>query len=472
MSREAAIARAEAYFDSGAFREDLARRVAMPTESQNPERANSLELYLEEEMRTALEPLGFACEIVAHERAKGPFLLAERFEDAGLPTVLGYGHGDVIRGLDADWREGLSPWALAEAGDRWYGRGIADNKGQHSINIGALKAVLETRRSLCFNAKYVIEMGEEVGSPGLRELCTENRERLAADVLIASDGPRLTAERPTVFLGSRGGLTFDLWIDARDGAHHSGNWGGLLSNPGIQLAHAIASLVGPTGHIRVPAMVPAAIPLSVRRALADCEVEGGPDGPVIEPWWGEPGLTPSEKVFGWCSLDVLAYETGNPNTPVNAVPARAWARLQLRFVVGVDEQAVVPAVRRHLDRHGLAAVQVAPTKDQAFRATRLDPADPWVTWAVASIARTTGKKPAILPNLGGSLPNDAFAEILGMRTIWVPHSYPACSQHAPDEHLPTAIAREGLAMMAGLYWDLGRPDQRPQIEAETSHRTG
>ena len=73
---------------------------------------------------------------------------------------------------------------------------------------------------------------------------------------------------------------------------------------------------------------------------------------------------------------------------------------------------------------------------------------------VDSIRTTTGKPPAVLPNLGGSLPNDIFADILGLPTVWVPHSYPSCSQHAPNEHLPVAIAREGLAMMAGLYWDV------------------
>jgi hypothetical protein len=112
-------------------------------------------------------------------------------------------------------------------------------------------------------------------------------------------------------------------------------------------------------------------------------------------------------------------------------------------------------VRRHLDRHGFSFVDVAPAKDEVFPATRLDPDDPWVAFAMRSIEQTTGKKPALLPNLGGSLPNDAFSEILGLPTIWVPHSYPGCSQHAPNEHLPVAIAREGLAMMAGLYWDLG-----------------
>lgn len=458
MSREAAIAKAEAYFESGALKADLSRLVAMPTESQNPDCADVLTTYIESEMRPLLESLGFTCQTLRHLKAKGPFLYAERIEDPALPTIFGYGHGDVIRGLDRDWDKGLSPWTLTEIGDRWYGRGVVDNKGQHVINIAGLRAVLETRGKLGFNAKYLIEMGEEVGSPGLRELCTEQKELFKADVLIASDGPRLNAERPTVFLGSRGSLTFDLSIKARDGSHHSGNWGGLLSDPAIQLAHAIAAIVTPTGQIRIHEWLPKEIPATVRRVLADCEVDGGPDGPTIDPEWGEPGLTPAEQVFGWCSFDVLAMKSGNPETPVNAVPPSAWARCQLRFVVGIDPEEVLPALRRHLDRHGFPMVEIVKSREEIFHATHLDPEDAWVTWAVNSLAETTGKKPAILPNLGGSLPNDIFSEILELRTIWVPHSYPGCSQHAPNEHLPAAIAREGLAMMAGLYWDLGTGD--------------
>lgn len=455
MTRAAAIAHAQDYFDSGAFKADLTRLVAMPTESQNPERAPVLAAYLDTEMRPLLEGLGFTCRMLTHPKARGPFLFAERFEDAALPTIFGYGHGDVIRGLDAQWSEGLSPWTLTERGDRWYGRGVVDNKGQHVININALRTVLETRGRLGFNAKYLIEMGEECGSPGLRELCAEQAELFRSDVLIASDGPRLNAERPTIFLGSRGGVTFDLTITAREGGHHSGNWGGILSDPAIQLAHAIASIVSPTGQIRIPEWVPSELPEAVRAALADCEIDGGPDGPEIDPNWGEPGLSPAEQVFGWCSFDVLAMKSGVPETPVNAVPPSAWARCQLRFVVGVDPTETLPALRRHFSRHGFGMVEVTLARDEIFNATRLDPEDAWVRWAIDSVARSTNKKPALLPNLGGSLPNDIFSEILGLRTIWVPHSYPGCSQHAPDEHLPVAIAREGLAMMAGLYWDLG-----------------
>ncbi len=455
MTRAQAIAQAEQCFDSGAFRALLARRLAQPTESQNPARAPELAAYLEAEIRPAFEALGFTCRTLTHPKALAPFLYAERIEDPALPTVLGYGHGDVIRGLEKEWKEGLSPWALTESEGRWYGRGIADNKGQHSINMEALRLVLETRGKLGFNAKYLIEMGEETGSMGLRDLCEEHRAMLAADLLIASDGPRLSAERPTIFLGARGSLNFDLSIEARAGGHHSGNWGGLISNPGIQLAHAISSLVSPSGQIRIPEWVPRELPDAVRHALADCQVDGGADGPEIEPWWGEPGLSPAERVFGWCSFEVLAYKTGNPDTPVNAIPPRAWARCQLRFVVGVDPDDLVPALRRHLDRQGFPMVQITLTRENMFRATRIDPDDAWVRWAVDSLERTSGAKTAVLPNLGGSLPNDIFTDVLGLRTIWVPHSYPGCSQHAPNEHLPPALLRQALSLMTGLYWDLG-----------------
>jgi acetylornithine deacetylase/succinyl-diaminopimelate desuccinylase-like protein len=454
-TRDAAIDRAAQCFTSGKFRKTLARRIKVPTESQNPERAGMLSAYLINEMVPDFASMGFETEILLNPRGAGPFLLATRVEDESLPTVLGYGHGDVIRGMDAEWADGLEPWELIERGNRWYGRGVVDNKGQHTINMEALRAVLEARGRLGFNAKYIIEMGEEMGSPGLREICVEHRDRLAADMLIASDGPRLNATRPTIFLGARGGFNFDLWIDARAGGHHSGNWGGLISNPGIELAHAIASLVGQTGQIRVPEFVPEEIPASVRRVLADIEVTSNEGGPALEPHWGEPGLTLAEKVFGWCNLEVLAFECGNPKAPVNAIPPRAWARMQLRFVVGLDTENMMRNLRRFLDRHGFAHVKIGPSRDDMFIATRIDPDHPYVRFAVESLTTTHGTRPAILPNLGGSLPNDIFADVLGLTTIWVPHSYPACSQHAPNEHVPVEIIEQGLRLMAGLYWDIG-----------------
>ena len=462
MSRQDAVARATDYFDNGAFRVDLARRVAMPTESQGGDHLDVLKSYLTDEMIPAVERLGFRCRVLDNPAAGyGPFLIAERHEGDGLPTVLTYGHGDVVFGHASTWRAGLDPWKVIVEGDRWYGRGTADNKGQHTINLAALEQVMAARGGkLGFNCKLLLEMGEEAGSPGLRALAATERDALAADVLIGSDGPRLSADRPTVFLGSRGAMNFELSVDLREGGHHSGNWGGVLANAGTLLAHAIASLVDAKGRMLVDALRPASLPDPVRAALADVKVAQGPGDPVIDPDWGEPGLTPEEKIFGWNTLEVLAFKTGTPEAPVNAVPPSAMATMQLRFVVGTDPKKILPAVRAHLDAHGLQRVTVRPARMETFAATRLDPTDPWVGWALASIAKTSGKKPALLPNLGGSLPNDVFADILGLPTIWVPHSYPSCSQHAPDEHLLASVAREALQIMAGLFYDLGEDGPR------------
>ncbi len=461
MTRQAALDAAARHYDDGAFLAELDRRVAFRTESQETDRAGPLRAYLDDEIVPALTGLGFTSRILANPvEGFGPFLLGERIEDPALPTVLTYGHGDVVRGYDAQWRQGLSPWSVVVDGDRLYGRGTADNKGQHTINLAALAQVLAARGGrLGFNVKIILEMGEETGSPGLAAIARAHRDDLAADLLIASDGPRLAADRPTIFLGSRGCFNFDLTVNLRDGGHHSGNWGGLLRNPGTVLANAIASMVDGRGRILIDALRPPPIANAVRAALADIEVGGGPGDPDVDRDWGEGGLTPTERVFAWNALEVLAYRTGNPDAPVNAVPPRASAHCQLRFVVGCQPETFVAAIRAHLDAHGFGMVGVAPARIETMNATRLDPEDPWVGWALASLARTTGRKPALLPNLGGSLPNDVFADILGLPTIWVPHSYPACSQHAPNEHLLGSVAREALQIMAGLFWDLGEEGQ-------------
>ncbi|MEJ1158413.1 M20/M25/M40 family metallo-hydrolase [Prosthecomicrobium sp. N25] len=454
-SRAEAVAAAVRMLDDGRFEADLRRRVAIPTVSRMAEHAGDLARYLTDEMVPTFRRLGFTTAIWEHPAAPGPFLLAERIEDPALVTVLQYGHGDVVAGLDTLWEPGLAPFVLTERDGRWYGRGTADNKGQHGVNIAALEAVLALRGRLGFNVKYLIEMGEECGSLGLDEVCAAHAADLAADVLVASDGPRLALDRPTLFLGARGGISFELSIEARKDFQHSGNWGGILANPGIELCHAITDLVDCTGRIKVPALTPGTIPDNVRRALQSCRIAPEPGDPPIDAWWGEPGLTPEEKVYAWSSFEVMEFECGNLARPLYAIPPRARARVQLRFPVGVDPDGIVPAVREALAAAGHHRVVVKDPTDAVFLASRLDPDHPWVRRVAASLAATLGAEPAILPNLGGSLPNSIFSDRLGLPTVWIPHSYPGCLQHAPNEHLPIAIAREGLAIMAGLYWDLG-----------------
>ena len=455
MNRASVIQQIEQYFDQDNFFSDLSRRVSIRTESQIPEQHANLHRYLEDEIAAELVDIGFTFTIEKNPVAGGgPVLIAQREEDPAFTTVLTYGHGDVVRGYDDQWRRGLNPWVLTREGDRWFGRGSADNKGQHTINLAALRCVLAYRGYLGFNIKILIETGEEVGSIGLRELCAANKDRLSADVFIASDGPRIAPARPTVFMGSRGAFNFTMSVDLREGGHHSGNWGGLLANPGIILAHAIAAITSSTGEIKVPQWRPTEIPDSVQEVLGQLTIDQDENSPDIDHDWGEPGLTPPEQVFGWNSFEILAFETGNPQSPANAIPPTASAHCQVRFVVPTDPEQLLPALREFLDKRGFSKVLLS-AEGRAARATRLEPDHPWVKWVIASIETTTGKEVAVIPNLGGTLPNDVFAEVLGLPTIWVPHSYSGCSQHAADEHLLGSVSREALQIMTGLWWDLG-----------------
>ncbi len=454
MSRDQAIAHAESYFDDGTFKVDLTRRVAIRTESPEVKRRPELYRYLEDELTPYLAAMGFSSELFENPHPAGcPFLIATRHEDDDAPTVMSYGHGDVVRGYDDQWDEGLDPWTVVEQGDRWYGRGTADNKGQHTINLGAMRSVLATRGNLGFNSVLLFETGEECGSPGLTEFCATHADLFAADVFIASDGPRIQPDRPTVFMGSRGTINFTMTLDLRDGGHHSGNWGGLLANPGVVIANALATMIDQHGHVLVNGWQAQPMTDSVRAAIAKLTV-GGDDGPAIDSNWGQPGLTPAERVFGSNTFEVLAFETGNPRNPVNAIPPKATVTGHLRFVDGTSVDDLLPALRRHLDERGYKAIEIE-ADGVAMKATRLDPSHPWAQWAINSIAETTSGDVAVIPNLGGSLPNDVFAKVLGLPTIWVPHSYAGCSQHAPNEHVLAPLCRQALQIMTGLWWDLG-----------------
>jgi acetylornithine deacetylase/succinyl-diaminopimelate desuccinylase-like protein len=457
MSRQRALALARSHFDSGDFLATLSHRVALATESQRADAAPLLRRYLTEEIEDSLAKLGFICEIVDNPVAgMPPFLVGERVESPDRPTVLLYGHGDVIGGDASNWTNDRSPWQVRAEGDRWYGRGIADNKAQHSVNLAALAAVFAERGELGFNAKIIFEMGEEVGSPGLNAMCENMRDRLSADLLIASDGPRQRASSPTIFLGSRGALHFRLRVNNPAGARHSGNWGGVLANPATVLVNALASLVDGNGRIRINGLLPPPIPPQVRARVAQLEVGADEGDPALSSNWGEPGLTPAERVFAWNTLEVLAMNAGNVTNPVSAIPRAAEAVCQLRFVVGTEWLRAKELIEQHLAREGFDGIEVSIEASGA--ATRLDPNDPWVAFTERSIEASTGKPVTLLPNLGGTIPNECFADTLNLATIWIPHSYPGCRQHAPDEHVLAPVIREALQLMTGVFWDLGESD--------------
>ena len=454
--KEKAVQHATQYFDKGYFKKDLAELISVKTESQNNE--CNLENYYDQNIIPMLVKMGFKCKVMENPLSKANIILfAERIENAEFSTILTYGHGDVVLGQDSSWDNGLSPYKLIEKDNRYYGRGTADNKGQHLINIKALNSLLSVQKKLGFNFKILFEMGEEIGSPGLKAFCQQNKELLKADVFIASDGPRISQKIPTIFTGSRGGINFDLSVNLRDNAHHSGNFGGILKDPSIILSHAIASITDARGQINIPEWLPTSLTPDIKEILAKLPlVDAGFD---LDPDWGQKELTMTERVFGWNSFSVLAMLSGEPEAPLNAISGHARSTCQLRFVVGTDVNKIIPALRNHLNSFGFEDVNIHESEMIPFPATRLEMNNSWLSLITKSLENSMGGKIDLLTNLGGSLPNDSFSEILELPTIWIPHSYAGCAQHSPNEHLSVPLARQALVCMTALFADLSKEEK-------------
>jgi len=449
---------AEAQWTSGALLDQLRALVAIPSESQNPDSFGQLRRYLEEGVTPLLRAPSFEIQILDNpEPNGGPFLVASRIEGADLPTVLVYGHGDVVNGNPSEWRDGLDPWTVTIEGDRIYGRGTADNKGQHLVALRALSLAAEARGgSLGFNTKVIIETGEERGSVGLSRFLDRHRDLLAADVFIGVDGPRQCLSQPEIRLGNRGVIVFDLAADLRQGSHHSGHWSGVLADPGILLAHALATIVSKDGRIQVPGWVPRAIPPAVRDACDRMAIDPVPGMPEGDAGWGEPGMSRAERILLWSGVTVQTMLCGNPARPVNAVPPSARARVEIRHTVDTDPDEFLPALRRHLDDHGLTRIDILPVADEVpFPAHRTDPEDPWVGRVVSLLATAAEEIVNVVPCASGSDPGGLFARTLGIPVIWMPHSYAGCRQHGPNEHALGALLKRGLIEMTGLFSLLG-----------------
>ncbi len=459
--RDQAIKKIEAFFDDGSFINELNERVKIQTDSRSPEKISESYKYLNENITPYLTNLGFECQTYDnHIKNAGPLLIACRIEDKNLPTIFSYGHGDVVPGYDEGWNPGLMPWKIIKKENKYYGRGTADNKGQHSINLAALKMILQTRKKLGFNFKLLLETGEEIGSPGLKEFCMKHKETLSSDFLIASDGPRINLNTPTIYLGTRGVINFTMELKLRDGGHHSGNWGGLLANPAIILSHAISTIVSRNGEILIKDLKAKPLSNSIRDAISKLKHDGGENSPTIDPNWGEPGYTKEEKVFGSNTFEIRTLKSGNLVKPANAVPPSALAYGHMRYIKGTKVDDIIPAIKNHLSKHGYSDIKVK-LDGVPREATQLEPNHQYVEWVKNSIKDTTQTEIAVMPNLGGSLPNDIFVDTLKIPTIWIPHSYGGCSQHAPNEHILENVTRESLRIMTGIWWDLG--EKPPKI---------
>ncbi len=365
-----------------------------------------------------------------------PVVYAEKIVDPAAKTVLVYGHYDVMP-VDPreEWR--TEPFEPTIADGRIWGRGADDDKGQLFMHAKAFEAMCATDSLPC-NVKFMLEGEEEIGSPSLYKFCADNKELLAADIILVSDTSMISMDTPSITCGLRGLTYMEVEVTGPNKDLHSGLFGGAVANPANVLTRLVASLIDDKGRVTIPGFYDDV------RELTPAEREAFNEAPFdldeykksldVGDVEGEEGYTTIERTGVRPSLDVNGIWGGYIEEGTKTViPSKASAKISMRLVPNQDFEKIAELFERHFRAIAPASVKVdvrflhggapyvAPTDMPAYKA------------AERAIVDTFGKKPLPFYS-GGSIPIiSGFERILGIKSLLIGFGLAEDAIHSPNE---------------------------------------
>jgi acetylornithine deacetylase/succinyl-diaminopimelate desuccinylase-like protein len=401
------------------------------------------------------------CNVQVIETAGYPVVLGTMTAEPDAPTLLLYGHYDVQppEPIEA-W---ISPAFEPEVRDgRVFGRGVADNKGQHLAHILAIKAYNETAGRTPINVKLILEGEEEAGSPHLDDFVRSHRDLLACDLVITSDGGIDPSGRPLVSFGVRGMLSLEL--EARGAAMdlHSGRFGNLAPDPAMQLIDLLASMRGPNGRITIDGFYDdVRAPTQGELELA-ASVPFDPDEFAKELGLAEPHVTNAldyaRGVMFEPTMTINGIASGHTGEGAKSIIAsNALVRLEFRLVVDQDPDAIFEAVKAHVAER---APQVEVCYEGAMAPSRSSAEMPVASRLIEAVREAGGQEPVITPSAGGSLPDYVWTQTLGVPSVLVPYANHDENNHSPNENLTLDAFYGGIETSIHLFAALGQDDWR------------
>jgi acetylornithine deacetylase/succinyl-diaminopimelate desuccinylase-like protein len=422
------------------FVSELKQFLRFPSVSSKPEHANDLK-KCSHWLANHLQNIGL-------ERVKvistpgNPIVYASWLRAAGRPTLIIYGHYDVLPGEPVrEWR--TPPFTPTLKNGNLHARGAADDKGQLFSHVKALESWLRSERSLPVNVKCIFEGEEEIGSPHLTAFIAGNRRALRANAAVISDTRMLGPDRPAISYAQRGGLRAELKITGPPHDLHSGNFGGAVLNPLQALCEIIDRLHDDHGHVAIPGFYD-----DVRRwgdTERDFMARNGPaDEDIlhdaqVERGWGEPGFSLYERTTIRPALTLNGITGGHQGRGAKSIiPASAVAKLSFRLVPHQDPHKIAQLFRDHIARITPAAVGCLVRTFSPIEPALVDRNHPAVRAAAFAYKKGFGSPPVFIRS-GGSIPVvNTFQQILGCPAVLMGFGLPDDHIHGPNEkfHLP------------------------------------
>ena len=434
------------------FLEEWFSLIRIPSVSSDPARKADMEACAER-WRTLLLEAG-ADEARLMPSAGHPLVYAEKRVSPDAPTVLVYGHYDV---MPAD---PLELWVSApfepEVRDgKVYARGADDDKGQSMIQLKAFEYMVRSGE-LRHNVKFILEGEEEIGSPSLAAFLQEHCELLACDIVLVSDTSMLAPDLPSLTTGLRGLAYWEVEVTGPNRDLHSGHFGGAVANPINVLCDLLARMTDADGRITVPGFYDEVEELSAEeRGMLEqipFDEERYKASIGVKALKGEKGYTTIERNSCRPSFDVCGIWGGYTGQGAKTVlPSKAYAKVSCRLVPHQSHEKIAQMVADYL-------LSLAPDYVQV-KVTPLHGGDGYVCpvnlpayrAAEAGFAKAFGRKPLAVRR-GGSIPivND-FERILGVKTILMGFGLESDAIHSPNENFPLDMFRRGIEAVVEFH---------------------
>ncbi|MBD7969771.1 dipeptidase [Paenibacillus gallinarum] len=383
-----------------------------------------------------------------HETKGHPLITADYLHAEGKPTVLIYGHYDV-QPVDPLHLWETPPFEPSIRDGKLYARGATDDKGQLFLHVKAVEAILKQEKELPVNIKFCIEGEEEVSSPNLPLFLEENKEKLAADVVLVSDTSLLAPGKPAISTGLRGLCSLELSLNTANTDLHSGSYGGGVPNALHAMVELLSTLHDKQGRVSVEGFYNGVQELSpeMREEFAkqQFDEEKLKQDLGLDALYGEEGYSFVERIGARPTLELNGVYGGFQGEGTKTViPKEAHAKITCRLVANQDPQACLDAIEAHLNAHTPVGAKLTITpKEKAF-AFNIDPSHPMLQKAADAYETVYGTR-ALFTKDGGSIPIvEKLASTLNAPTVMMGFGLPDENLHAPNEHFNLENFDKGL----------------------------
>lgn len=358
-------------------------------------------------------------------------------------TILFYNHYDVQPEEPIElWND--KPFSGKIKGNKIYGRGSADDKGELITRIKAVEAFLKTTGDVPCNVKFLIEGEEEIGSMHVEDYLNKYQKKLSCDAVIWEFGYVDEKDRPIISLGMKGLLYVELSIQESIRDAHS-SLAVLIENPAWRLVQALKTLRDKDGRILINDWYKE-VENFTKEELGVIASEPF-DEKSFKKEYGikrfvgnKNGINIRKALVGDPTCNIAGFTSGWEGPGAKTVlPSNALVKIDFRLVPKMDPLKQLSRLKKHLKEKGFGDIKVKMIHGEAASRTKIS--DPFVKIVKKSADESFGKS-IVSVSSAGTGPMYSFSKVLKAPCISVGSTYVYSRIHSPNEFARIDLLRK------------------------------